>query len=90
MPDLTVLPLLNTITAGLEVDISPYIGKTFNLGCCAGAMGVIAEDQMWDNPKRVKINRNILNGVKPGWYIVEVWKVHTPSVIVMISLRFVR
>ena len=79
LPDLTVPPPLNTITAGLEVDISPYTGKTFNLGCCA-ATGIIAEDQMWDNPKRVKINGNILNGVKPGWYIVEVRKVHAPSV----------
>ena len=79
LPDLTVPPPLDTITAGLEVDISPYSGKTFNLGCCA-ATGIIAEDQIWDNPKRLKINGNIVNGTRPGWYIVEVRKVHAPSV----------
>ena len=79
LPDLTVPPSLSKISAGLEVDIAQYTGRVFNLGCCA-ATGVIAIDQKWDNQRNINIDGNIANGVKPGWYIVEVRKVYAPSV----------
>jgi hypothetical protein len=81
LPDLTMPPLPAAVTAGLQVDIAPYLssGTIFNAGCCAAIGTVVADSQEWDIPNNLKAARAIVSGRAAGRYLVEVTSILTPS-----------
>ncbi|GFH55445.1 hypothetical protein CTEN210_11921 [Chaetoceros tenuissimus] len=79
MEDMATPLLASDIRSGLLVDISAYSGNTINLASCA-AIGRICENQKWDNPNSLKVvDDAIVNGSKPGWFVVEITTLFAPS-----------
>lgn len=79
MDDMTTPLLASDIQSKLLVDISAYSGNATNLASCA-AIGRICENQKWDKPHSLQVvDDAIVNGDKPGWYIVEIITLFAPS-----------
>lgn len=84
MPDYSKPLEPREIHAGLEVDLAPYIGAASvnSIYCqgCMGATGRISMEQTWQNvPSTLIVSDDIASGRKPGYYLVEITKVHAPA-----------